>query len=149
EVLAFFAKEAQEDIDFSSYEAIEYTEDVLKIEHTWDIFSKNGDAIQEDFDVLTRGRKSQPIPAGNNILGSENIFLEEGAALQFVTLNATSGPIYIGKNAEIMEGSIIRGPFALCEGATVKLAAKIYGPTTVGPFSKVGGEVNNSVIFGY
>lgn len=149
EVLAFFAKEAQEDIDFSSYEAIEYTEDVLKIEHTWDIFSKNGDAIQEDFDVLTRGRKSQPIPAGNNILGSENIFLEEGATLQFVTLNATSGPIYIGKNAEIMEGSIIRGPFALCEGATVKLAAKIYGPTTVGPYSKVGGEVNNSVIFGY
>src|SRR5690606_7626826 len=149
QVIAFYTKEAQEDIDLSSYEAIEFTEEVITIEHTWDIFAKNGVAIQEDFEVLTRGRKSQPVPTGNNILGSENIFIEEGAKLQFVTLNATSGPIYIGKDTEIMEGALIRGPFALCEGAVVKLGAKIYGPTTIGPFSKVGGEVNNSVLFGY
>src|SRR5690554_2222085 len=149
DVIAFYAKDTQDDIDFDDYEAIEYNDDLIKIEHTWDIFSKNGEAIQEDFDLLTNNRESQPIPTSVNTIKADSIFIEEGAKLEFVTLNATNGPIYIGKNAEIMEGSIIRGPFALCEGATVKLAAKIYGPTTVGPYSKVGGEVNNSVIFGY
>ncbi len=149
EVIAFYTKDTQESVDFETYEVIDYEGDVLKIETTWDIFSKNGTAIQEDFEVLTKNRVSQPIPVTNNILGAENIFIEEGAKLEFVTLNANSGPIYIGKNAEIMEGSVIRGPFALCNNATVKLGAKIYGPTTIGPFSKVGGEVNNSVLFGY
>ena len=149
EIIAFFTKEAQDDIDFSKFEALEFEDEILKIEHTWDIFSKNGDALQDDFELIIKGRRSQPIPATNDVLNPENVFIEEGASLQFVTLNASTGPIYIGKNSEIMEGSIIRGPFALCEGSTVKLGAKIYGPTTVGPYSKVGGEVNNSVIFGY
>lgn len=149
DVIAFFTKDTQDDVDFETYEAIEFNAEVIKIEHTWDIFSKNGNAIVEDFELLTKGRKSQPIPASNNTIEASNIFIEEGAKLEFVTLNATNGPIYIGKDAEIMEGSIIRGPFALCDHATVKLGAKIYGPTTVGPYSKVGGEVNNSVIFGY
>ncbi|NNC50005.1 MAG: glucose-1-phosphate thymidylyltransferase [Flaviramulus sp.] len=149
DVIAFFTKEAQEDIDFDSFEAIEFTEDIIKIEHTWDIFSKNGDAIQEDFNLITKGRKSISIPPSNNIIAAENIFIEEGAKLEFTTLNASSGPIYIGKDSEIMEGAIVRGPLALCEGANIKLGAKIYGPTTIGPFSKVGGEVNNSVLFGY
>lgn len=149
QVIAFYTKEAQEDIDFSNYEAIEFDDNVLTVENIWDIFKKNGEAIQDDFEVLTHGRKSQAIPNTVQVLGAENIFIEEGASLQFMTLNASNGPIYIGKNAEVMEGSVIRGPFALCEGATVKLGAKIYGPTTVGPFSKVGGEVNNSVLFGY
>ncbi len=149
DVIAFFTKDTQDDVDFETYEAIEFNAEVIKVEHTWDIFSKNGNAIAEDFELLTKGRKSQPIPASNNTIEASNIFIEEGAKLEFVTLNATNGPIYIGKDAEIMEGSIIRGPFALCDHATVKLGAKIYGPTTVGPHSKVGGEVNNSVIFGY
>jgi len=149
DVIAFFSKETQEDIDFDTYQAIEYNDELFKIEHTWDIFATNGDAIRADFDLLTRDRQSQPISSTNNILGAQHIFIEEGATLEFTTLNANSGPIYIGKNAEIMEGSVIRGPFALCEHATVKLSSKIYGPTTVGPHSKVGGEVNNSVIFGY
>ncbi|WP_298903356.1 GlmU family protein [uncultured Psychroserpens sp.] len=149
DVIAFFSKDTQDEIDFETYEAIEYNETVLKIEHTWDIFANNGEAIQADFELLTRDRQSQPISSTNQILGAQHIFIEEGAQLEFVTLNANSGPIYIGKNAEIMEGSVIRGPFALCEHATVKMGAKIYGPTTVGPHSKVGGEVNNSVIFGY
>ena len=149
EVIAFFTKEAQDDINFENYDVIEFTQDIIKIENTWDIFSKNGEAIQEDFNVITKDRVSQPIPASNNIIAPENIFIEEGAKLEFTTLNATNGPIYVGKNAEIMEGSIIRGPLALCESAGIKLGAKIYGPTTVGPHSKVGGEVNNSVIFGY
>jgi UDP-N-acetylglucosamine diphosphorylase/glucosamine-1-phosphate N-acetyltransferase len=149
DVIAFYTKDTQDAINFETYEAIEYIDDVLKIEHTWDIFSKNGDAIIEDFELITKNRKSKPIPTSNNSIDQELIFIEEGAKLEFVTLNASTGPIYIGKDAEIMEGSIIRGPFALCDHATVKLGAKIYGPTTVGPYSKVGGEVNNSVIFGY
>jgi len=149
DVIAFFTKDTQEDVDFETYEAIEYNDEIIKIEHTWDIFSKNGEAIQEDFNLLTEGRKSKPIPPTNNVIDPENIFIEAGAKLQFVTLNASTGPIYIGKDTEIMEGSIIRGPFALCEGSIVKLGAKIYGPTTIGPYSKIGGEVNNSVLFAY
>jgi len=149
DVIAFFSEDGQENIDFDKYDAIEYNDVIIKIEHTWDIFSKNGEAIKEDFELLTKGKKSQPIPNSNNCINIEHIFIEEGAKLEFTTLNASTGPIYIGKNAEIMEGSIIRGPFALCDHATVKLGAKIYGPTTIGPHSKVGGEVNNSVLFGY
>ena len=147
DVIAFFTKEAQDDINFEDYEAIEFAEDIIKIENTWDIFSKNGEAIQEDFTLITKEKTSQSIPASNNIIAPQNIFIEEGAKLEFTTLNASKGPIYIGKNAEIMEGAIIRGPLALCENSVVKLGAKIYGPTTVGLSSKVGGEINNSVIF--
>ncbi|MBQ4821800.1 GlmU family protein [Aquimarina sp. MMG016] len=147
EPIAFYVKEGQE-VDFDTYDVIQYDYDVFNVKNTWDIFSKNERAIQEDFELLTKGRKSQAIPDSNNIIAAENIFLEEGAKLEFVTLNASGGPIYIGKDAEIMEGSIIRGPFVLCDYATIKMGAKIYGGTTVGPYSKVGGEVNNSVIFG-
>ncbi len=149
DVIAFFANEGEEVNDFSNFEALEFEGDILKIENTWDIFSKNGDAIEEDFNLMTNGRKSEPIPATVKTLNPENIFIEKGAKLNFVTLNASSGPIYIGKDAEIMEGTVVRGPLALCNNATLKLATKIYGPTTVGPHSKVGGEVNNSVIFGF
>ncbi|GAA4900497.1 GlmU family protein [Flaviramulus aquimarinus] len=149
DVIAFFTMEAQDNIDFDAYEAIEFNESIIKIENTWDIFSKNGEAIHEDFNLITKNRTSQPIPESNNFIAAENIFIEEGAKLEFTTLNASSGPIYIGKHAEIMEGSIVRGPLALCENATIKMGAKIYGPTTVGPYSKVGGEVNNSVLFAY
>lgn len=147
DVIAFFSKDTQEDVDFDRYEAIEFDADVIKVENTWDLFSKNGQAIQEDFNLLTEGRSSQTIPSSNNIIAAENIFIEEGAKLEFATLNASEGPIYLGKDSLIMEGALIRGPFALCESAIIKMGAKIYGPTTVGPLSKVGGEVVNSVIF--
>ncbi|MGR7811920.1 GlmU family protein [Lacinutrix undariae] len=149
DVIAFFTKDSQEEIDLESYKAIEFEDAVLTIENTWDIFAKNGEAIAEDFQLLTEDEISEPIPESNNVIAPENIFIEEGATLEFATLNASKGPIYIGKDAEVMEGSIIRGPFALCEHATVKMGAKIYGPTTVGPHSKVGGEVSNSVLFGF
>ncbi|MBX2958430.1 MAG: GlmU family protein [Flavobacteriales bacterium] len=113
-----------------------------------DIFTKNEAAIQADFDLITKGRISQPLSKTNTLLGN-NIFVEEGAKVEAAILNSTTGPIYIGKDAEIMEGSVVRGPFALCEHATLKLSTKIYGATTVGPYSKVGGEVTNSVILGY
>jgi UDP-N-acetylglucosamine diphosphorylase/glucosamine-1-phosphate N-acetyltransferase len=149
DVIAFFVKEGEEVSDFSKFDAIEFEGDILKIEHTWDIFSKNGEAIADDYKLLTEGRQSEPIPSNVNVINPEHIFIEKGAKLNFVTLNASSGPIYIGKDSEIMEGSVIRGPFALCDNATIKLGSKIYGPTTVGPYCKVGGEVNNSVLFGY
>lgn len=149
EVVAFFTNENQEEVDFESYEILDFDTNCIKIEHTWDIFSKNDQAIREDFELITADRTSQPIPKSVNVIAPENIFIEEGAKLEFVTLNASTGPIYIGKNAEIMEGSVIRGPFALCEKAQVKLATKVYGATTVGPHCRIGGEVNNSVLFGY
>lgn len=149
EVIAFHTNESQEEVDFDTYEILEYNEDCLTVEHTWDIFAKNDAALREDFELLTEDRTSQPIPKSVNVICPENIFIEEGAKLEFVTLNAATGPIYIGKNSEIMEGSVIRGPFALCEEAQVKLATKVYGATTVGPHCRIGGEVNNSVLFGY
>lgn len=149
DAIAFFAKEGEEVNDFSSFEAIEFEGDILKIEHTWDIFAKNGEAISEDFSLITKDKQSQPIPASVHTINSEHIFIEKGATLNFATLNASSGPIYIGRDAEVMEGSMVRGPFALCHNSTLKLGSKIYGPTTIGPHSKVGGEVNNSVIFGF
>lgn len=149
EPIAFFSEEDQE-VDFDTYDVIQYSHnDVLRIEHTWDIFSKNHEAITRDYKLLTEGRTSQPIPETTVAFYPENIFIEEGAELPLCSLNAKEGPIYIGKNAEIMEGAMIRGPFALCENATVKMAAKIYTGTTIGPYCKVGGEVNNSVLFGY
>lgn len=149
QVIAFFSKEQQEIESFNDFEAIEYHGDCITIENNWDIFAKNDTAIQDDFELLTDNRKSQPIPSTVNVINAENIFIEPGAQLNFVTLNASSGPIYIGRDTEIMEGSIIRGPFALCDHAVVKMGAKIYGPTTIGPHCRVGGEVNNSVMFAY
>jgi UDP-N-acetylglucosamine diphosphorylase/glucosamine-1-phosphate N-acetyltransferase len=149
EVIAFYSKDTQEEIDFDNYEIVEYEDECLTVAHTWDIFSKNDAAIREDFELLTEDRKSQPIPKSVNVINPENIFIEEGAKLEFVTLNASSGPIYIGKNSEIMEGAMIRGPFALCEGAQVKLGAKVYGATTIGPECRIGGEVSNCVLMGY
>ncbi|MEG1021690.1 MAG: putative sugar nucleotidyl transferase [Myroides sp.] len=149
EIIAFYTTDEQEEVVFEEYDLLEIEEDCLQVEHTWDIFQKNDQAIRDDFELLTQDRKSQPIPSTVNVLGAENIFIEEGAVLNFCTLNATTGPIYIGKDAEIMEGSVIRGPFALCDHAQVKLATKIYGATTVGPHSRVGGEINNSVLFAY
>lgn len=149
EPIAFFAEKDQE-IDFTTFDVIQYSyKDVLRIEHTWDIFSKNHEAITRDFEMITKGRTSQPIPKTTVAFYPENIFIEKGALLPLCSLNAKEGPIYIGKNAEIMEGAMIRGPFALCENATIKMGAKIYTGTTVGPYCKVGGEVNNSVFFSY
>lgn len=149
EVIAFYTKSTQDEVDFESYQQIEFDEELLRVSHTWDIFSLNDRAIQQDFDLLTEGRKSQEIPDGTQFVNKENIFIEEGAEINFAILNASTGPIYIGKDASIMEGSVVRGPFAMCEHAVLKMGAKIYGATTLGPYCKVGGEVNNSVLFGY
>lgn len=131
------------------YKIIPLKNTFFKINFPWDIFLNNGTEIKNDFDLITSGRKSAPLSPTNQVLKPENIFVEDGAVSEFAIINATNGPVYIGKNSEIMEGSIIRGPFAICEHAILKLGTKIYGPTTVGPYSKIGGEVNNSVIIGF
>ncbi len=151
-LIAYNTVQPQKEVpsDLSAFKnVIEFSESFLKIDHPWQIFSNNRVALTADFELLTKGRKSAPLSNTNRVSGAENIFLEEGAKVEFSIINATTGPVYIGKDAEIMEGSIVRGPFALCEGSALKMGAKIYGPTTIGPYSKVGGEVNNSVLFAY
>lgn len=121
--------------------------DISRIMRPYDIFMLNGQEIQHDFDIITKGRKSQPISDTNKIIGKHPVFLEEGAVMECCIINTEGGPVYIGKKALVMEGCLIRGSLAVCEGAVIKMGAKIYGPTTAGPHCRLGGEVNNSVLF--
>jgi UDP-N-acetylglucosamine diphosphorylase/glucosamine-1-phosphate N-acetyltransferase len=144
------AKCTSEVYQSASYYIKEYDESFMSIElkSITDIFSKNDLALEQDFKLITKGRKSAPISSTNTIIG-DNVFIEEGAKVEASILNSSTGSIYIGKNAEIMEGCLIRGPFAMNESSVLKMGAKIYGATTIGAYSKVGGEVNNSVIQDY
>ena len=135
--------------EISEYKVVETKIDFLKINYPWDIFSLNEEIIKSDFEQITKGRTSKKINSTNRFLEEENIFIEEGAKITFATLNPAGGYIYIGKNAEIMEGAVVHGSLAMCESSVIKLSAKIYGATTLGPYSKVGGEVNNSVFQAY
>lgn len=148
ELVAFFSVEGQEP-ELETFEKIKLKEKTTCIAHTWDIFSKNAEAIQADFSLLTAGRSSAKIPDSVFCVNKDQIFVEEGAKLTLASLNATDGPIYIGKDTEIMESCSVRGPFALCNNSTLKMGAKIYGGTTIGPYSTVCGEVKNSVIFSH
>ncbi|SFN42814.1 UDP-N-acetylglucosamine diphosphorylase/glucosamine-1-phosphate N-acetyltransferase [Algoriella xinjiangensis] len=130
-------------------DSIIFEEELIHIKHSWDLFSYNFQAIEFDFELLTAGKTSQPISSTNRVLHSEKIFLEEGAKVEFAILNASEGPIYIGKDAEIMEGSMIRGGLALCEHAKINMGAKIYAGCTIGPYCKVGGELNNAILMAY
>ncbi|UTW62553.1 GlmU family protein [bacterium SCSIO 12741] len=138
----------EDEAGISEGATVEYESDVIVINYPWDLFLNNGAAVKEDFKLLGTPTGADSLRARNQVFGDQ-IYVEEGAKVQGAILNCETGPIYIGKDAEIMEGSVIRGPFALCEHATVKLNAKIYGPTTIGPHSKVGGEISNSIIWGY
>lgn len=130
-------------------EVVEYSTGILKINHPWEIFQNNGKALEQDFKLLTANRESQPLSDTNRVLGENEIFLEPGARVEGAIINSSDGPVYIGRDAEIMEGSVVRGPFAMAEHAMLKMSAKIYGPTTLGPYSKAGGEVNNAILTGY
>ncbi|MEQ8555643.1 MAG: GlmU family protein [Cyclobacteriaceae bacterium] len=125
-----------------------FEREIHVIRYPWDIFLQNGREIASDYAFVTSNRNSYPLNDPHTITYGEDIFIEEGASIKAAILNAEGGPIYIGKNAEVQEGSIIRGPFALCEGSSLRMGCKIRGDSTVGPYSKVGGEVSNSVIFG-
>lgn len=136
-------------MDTSDTIEIKLDSDTICINNVWDLFSKLDITINDDFRCITKDRESQPISSSNNIIGDNPIFIEKGAIVEFAYLNTTNGPIYIGKDAEVMEGAIIRGPFALGEKSVVRAGAKIYGPTSIGPHSKVGGEISNSMINGF
>lgn len=134
--------------DFSKYKTVDYTGDFTAIKYPEDLFKKNDAELRKDFKLLTAGRTSATISSTNVIIGND-FFAEEGAIAECSTFNTTNGPIYLGKHSEVWEGTHIRGSFALCEHSQVKMGAKIYGATTVGPYSRVGGEISNAVIWGY
>ena len=130
-------------------DVIDFDEEIIHIQHSWDLFTYNFEAIDFDFDLVTKGRTSQPISPTNGVLNPDRIFIEEGAFVEFATLNATDGPIYIGKDSFVMEGSMVRGGMALCEHATIKMGTKVYAGCTIGPHCKVGGELSNAIILGF
>lgn len=133
----------------SGFKKYEYKNPFLLIQYPWDFIRLNEQLLCEDFLLITKNRTSSPINLSNKTLNPENIFVEEGAELNDVTVNAVKGPVYIGKDAVIMEGSLIRGPVAMCEKSVLKMGTKIYGSTTIGPNSVVGGEIKNSIVFGF
>lgn len=119
------------------------------LNYPWHIFQLNDQALRADYQLLTKERRSAAVMAVNQLIGEENIFIEEGAVIHYSILNAAGGPVYIGKHAQVMEGCLIRGPFSLGEGAVLKMGSKVYGATTIGPHCVVGGEVKNTVFFGH
>jgi UDP-N-acetylglucosamine diphosphorylase/glucosamine-1-phosphate N-acetyltransferase len=121
----------------------------IHLSYPWDLFLFLRATIEYDFDLITHGRTSQSIPSNNQVISADSIFLEEGAHVTCSILNAQSGPIYIGKNAQVMEGSVIRGPVTIGEGSIVKMGSKIYGPTAIGPDCRVGGELKEVVMLGH
>lgn len=144
EVLALRSNNSSMDVN----ESINYDSAIL-INRIHNIFTYNHAQIEADFALITNGRKSASLSSSNTVFGKHPVFVEEGVKAEAAVFNTNDGPIYLGRNSEVMEGALIRGPFALCESAGVKMGAKIYTGTTIGPHSKVGGEVSNSVIFGY
>ncbi|MFA5973119.1 MAG: putative sugar nucleotidyl transferase [Lentimicrobiaceae bacterium] len=120
----------------------------VKINNTWDIFGNNEKAITDDFKLITHNRKSAEISSTNQVLGNK-LFVEEGASIECSSINTLKGPVYIGKHAEVMQGCHIEGPVALCDHSALKMGALVYKGTTLGPWCKAGGEISNSVLFGY
>ncbi len=123
--------------------------DACSLEYPWNIFQYNDKALRDDFDLICKDKISQNLSATNKVISPEKIFIEEGSVIEHCILNAQEGPIFIGKNALVMEGCLIRGPFAMCDSSILKMGTKAYGATTVGPYCTVGGEIKNSVLFGY
>ena len=136
--------------EMTSANTVVYDQALTIIDKSWSIYRENGKQLRADFKLITEGRKSAGITDHHTALyGEENIFVEPGATVKAAVINAEQGPVYIGKDSVIFEGAMIRGPFALCEGSHVNMGAKVRGDTTVGPFSKIGGEVSASVLMAY
>lgn len=129
--------------------SIVYKQTVNTLVYPWDILRLNAWALQEDFKLLTAGRKSAPVPAGTRVSGRGQLFIEKGATLCHATINATEGPVYIDKGATLMEGTLVRGPVSIGKGACVKMGTRLYGATTVGPYCTVGGEIKHSILMGF
>ena len=148
-VFRFTKKEVIEPHKIKVIKAVTIKEKIKALQYPWEIFQWNNEAIRSDFELLTSKRRSQPISKTNTVIKSSQIFIEKGARSEYSVLNASAGPIYIGKNAEVMEGCMIRGPFALGEGAVLKMGSRVYGATSIGPYCTAAGEIKNAVLFGY
>jgi UDP-N-acetylglucosamine diphosphorylase/glucosamine-1-phosphate N-acetyltransferase len=148
-VFRFTKKEVIEAHKIKVARAITIKDKIKALQYPWEIFQWNGEAIEQDFELITTARKSQAISKTNTLIKPSQIFFEKGAKVEYSTLNATDGPIYIGKNAQVMEGCLIRGPFSLGEKSVLKMGSKVYGATSIGPYCNAAGEIKNSVIFGY
>ena len=148
-IFRFSKKEIQEPNKIKVSKAITIRDEIKSIQFPWDIFQLNDQAIRDDFNLLTQKRRSQKIPKTNKTIKTGNIFIEKGAEVEHCFLNASNGPIYIGKNSLVMEGTVIRGPFACGDNTVIKTNSKIYGATAIGPYCTVGGEIKNSVFFAY
>lgn len=147
-VYCFSKKEIVDPNKIQVKKSIEFKDEFREVQFPWEISQENSWAIRQDFELLASGKKTQKISSTNKLTKVENIFLEKGVQMEHCYLNASDGPIYIGRNAVIMEGSMLRGPLAICENAVVKMGTKIYGATTIGPNCTAGGEIKNSVLFG-
>jgi len=147
--VAFHSNQNEIPKNFHHFKKRLFHNKIIFIKNTWDLFSLNHIVLKEDFKRFVKNKKRIPIPKNNFITNEKQIFIEENAEVSFSFLNAESGPIYIGKGAKIMEGSFIRGPVSIGENTIIKMGAKIYGGTTLGPYCKIGGEVNNSIIMGF
>lgn len=145
----FSKKEIRDKHQIRVTRVVNFTEPLQTIQYPWDIIRLNDEAIRQDFKLLTSRRKSQPIPKSNKVTSASQVFIEKGARVEHCIINASAGPVYIGKDAEIMEGCLIRGPFAMGENSCLKMGTKVYGATTLGPYCVGGGEIKNSVLFGY
>jgi UDP-N-acetylglucosamine diphosphorylase/glucosamine-1-phosphate N-acetyltransferase len=148
-VFRFTKKEILEPHKIRVVKALTLKDNIKALQYPWEIFQWNQDEIEQDFELLTSKRKSQTISKTNVVIKSSNVFIEKGARVEYSTLNASLGPIYIGKGAEVMEGCMIRGPFALGDHALLKMGSKIYGATSIGPYCVAAGEIKNSILFGY
>jgi UDP-N-acetylglucosamine diphosphorylase/glucosamine-1-phosphate N-acetyltransferase len=147
-ILGYSASEPATLVNFEesgNFKIKKFQSDFLSIRNLWDIFMMNDKVLRDDYIQITHGRKTEPVSRTNTVLGTENVFIEAGAKVECSIINAQSGPVYIGRDAEVMEGNIIRGPLALCENSVLKMGSKIYGAVTIGPYCKVGGEINNSI----
>jgi UDP-N-acetylglucosamine diphosphorylase/glucosamine-1-phosphate N-acetyltransferase len=148
-VFCFSRQQVSEKHKIKVTQAVPVKQEVKLVSYPWDIFQLNDWAIRQDFEWLTKKRKSQPVSRTNKIVNPKNVFIEKGAKVEYSMINASAGPVYIGKNAEVMEGCMIRGPFAMGEGACLKMGSKVYGAVTLGPYCIAAGEIKNAVLFGY
>jgi UDP-N-acetylglucosamine diphosphorylase/glucosamine-1-phosphate N-acetyltransferase len=148
-IFRFTRKEIIEPHRIKVSKAITIRDKIKALQYPWEIFQWNGEALRQDFDLITAKRKSQPISKTNIVIRQSQVFIEKGAKVEYAVLNASEGPIYIGKNAEVMEGCIVRGPFALGRQAVLKMGSRVYGATSIGPYCVAAGEIKNSVLFGF
>jgi len=130
------------------HQTVVYDRVPVMLRYPEDVFRKNDIELRKDFKLLTKGRTSAVLSSTNTIIG-DDFFAEEGAQAECCSFSTINGPIYLAANTEVWEGTHVRGPFALCEYSQIKMGTKIYGATTIGPYCRIGGEVNNAVVWGY